>query len=174
MLRDRSEAICLLRELGASEGLLVHIQLVGEAAERLMQAYVELGVRFDARLIELGVIVHDVGKILYPGELSAPGSMHECAGEALLLAHGVQSEVARYCVSHAKWQEAGVSFEELSVALADKLWKGKRVEALELRIVDEAASRLRLSRWDVFAQLDAVFEEVADGGTDRLGRVGGS
>jgi hypothetical protein len=73
-------------------------------------------------------------------------------------------------VSLSKWQDADVSFEERSVALADKLWKGKRVEALELCIIDEVASRLRVSRWDVFAQLDAAFEGVASGGPERLER----
>jgi hypothetical protein len=173
MLRNRSDAYRLLSELGAPEQLLVHVQLVGEAAERLMQAYLELGVGFDAQLIELGVVLHDAGKILYPDELHGPGSMHECAGETLLLSHGVQPEVARCCVSHARWQDAQVSFEERSVALADKLWKGKREGALELRIIDEVASRLRVSRWKLFAQLDSVFEELADGGADRLERVRG-
>lgn len=170
MLRNRSDAYCLLTELGAPARLLVHVQLVGEAAERLMQAYAELGIKFDASLVELGVAVHDAGKIQYPEELQAPGSMHEPAGKALLLAHGVQPEVARCCVSHAKWQDDQVSFGERTVALADKLWKGKREEALELCIIDEVASKLHVSRWDVFTQLDSVFEEIAAGGTDRLER----
>ena len=170
MLRNRADAYRLLGELGAPDKLLVHVQLVGEAADRLIQAYVELGVEFNAPLIELGVAVHDAGKIQHPEELNAHGSKHEPAGEALLVAHGVQPEVARCCVSHAKWHDPGVSFEERSVALADKLWKGKREEALELSIIDEVASRLSLDRWDVFAQLDSVFEEIAAGGPSRLER----
>jgi hypothetical protein len=173
MLRNRSDAYRLLRDLGAPKRLLVHVQLVGEAAERLIRAYVELGINVDGSLIELGVAVHDAGKIQHPEELNAPGAMHEPAGEVLLLAHGVQPEVARCCISHAKWQDAGVSFEERSVALADKLWKGKREETLELCIIDEVASKLRVDRWDVFAQLDSVFEEIAAGGTGRLERSRG-
>lgn len=170
MLRDRADAYRFLNELGASQELLTHVQLVGEAAERLIQAYVDLGVGFNATLIELGVAIHDAGKIQYPEELTAPGSKHESAGEILLLAHGVPPEIARCCVSHAKWQEPEVSFEERSVALADKLWKGKREEALELSIIDEVASRLSVDRWDVFPQLDSVFEEIAAGGPSRLER----
>jgi hypothetical protein len=126
MLRNRADAYRLLGELGASKKLLVHVRLVGEAADRLIQAYLRVGVDFNPNLIELGVAVHDAGKIQHPEELESHGAMHEPAGETLLLAHGVQPEVARCCVSHAKWQDAGVSFEERSVALADKLWKGKR------------------------------------------------
>src|SRR5262245_8876034 len=170
MFCDRNDAYRLLRELGAPERLLVHVELVGEAAERLIQAYADLDIDFNASLIELGVALHDAGKIKYPDELNGPGSMHESVGEALLLANGVKREIDRCCVSHAKWEEDGVSFEERSVALADKLWKGKREEALELCIVDEVASKLSVGRWDVFAQLDSVFEEIAAGGTERLER----
>jgi hypothetical protein len=174
MLRNRTDAYRLLRELGAPERLLLHLQLVGEAAEQLVSMYGALGIEFNASLIELGVAVHDAGKIEYPEELDGPGSRHEPAGEILLLANGVQPEVARCCVSHAAWQGAGVSFEERSVALADKLWKGKREEALELRIIDDVASRLGVGRWEMFAQLDSIFEEIAGGGIARLERSRGA
>ena len=87
-----------------------------------------------------------------------------------MLAHGVQPAVARCCVSHAAWDGPSVSFEERSVALADKLWKGKRVPDLEMLVVDSAAVRLGVTRWDVFAELDSVFEQIAAGAGDRLER----
>jgi hypothetical protein len=68
----------------------------------------------------------------------------------------VQPEVARCCVSHAAWSQPGVCLEEKTVALADKLWKGKREHQLELLVIDELASRLRCDRWDVFPDLDAA------------------
>jgi len=170
MLRNRFDAWRLLRQSGASERLLLHAQLVGEAAERLIAAYGALGLDVDASLIELGAALHDAGKIEHPQELDGPGCLHEQAGEILLLGKGVPPGLARCCVSHAKWQGAGVSFEERSVALADKLWKGQREAALELHIIDQAASRLGLGRWDVFARLDSVFEAIADDGAARLER----
>lgn len=170
MLKGRTDAYGLLRRLGAPERLLVHVQLVAEAADQLVQAYGALGIDFDSRLIELGVALHDAGKIQHPEELDDPGARHEPAGQALLLAHGVQVDVARCCVSHAAWQDEAVSFEERSVALADKLWKGKREEALELLVIDEVALRLRVDRWDIFTRLDSVFEGIAAGGVDRLRR----
>jgi hypothetical protein len=80
----------------------------------------------------------------------------------------VQPEVAQICVSHASWDLPEVSFEERVVALADKLWKGRREAALELSIIDEMAARLGASRWDVFERLDTAFEEIAAGGAKRL------
>ncbi|MDM5176392.1 hypothetical protein PO883_04195 [Massilia sp. DJPM01] len=170
MLIDRSDAYALLRALGANERLLRHVQLVGEAADELMNAYTGLQVRFDARLIELGVAVHDAGKITYPEELDGPGSRHEPEGQAMMLANGVQPAVARCCVSHAAWQHADNSFEELSVALADKLWKGKREEELELRVIDMIAAQRGVARWDVFTTLDSAFEDIAAGASARLRR----
>lgn len=170
MIHSRADAFNLLAKLGAPTRLITHLQLVGEAAQMLMEAYTALGMRFDANWIELGVAVHDAGKILHSDELNGPGSMHEAAGEALLIRNGVQPESAKCCVSHAKWHEPEVSFEERSVALADKLWKGKREAGLELLIVDEIASKLGISRWDVFANMDSVFEAIAAGATERLER----
>lgn len=170
MLNNRADAYALLRELGAPERLLLHVRLVGEAADQLMQAYTALGIKFNAQLIELGCALHDAGKIHHPQELDAPGSQHESEGEALLLTHQVQPEVARCCVTHAAWEDPAVSLEERSVALADKLWKGKRNEALELSVMDAVASRLGMDRWDVFAQLDSVFEDIAARGAERLHR----
>lgn len=170
MLRNRADAAAMLRALGAGEHLLRHLQLVGEAADALMAVYRGLHLRFDAHLIELGVALHDAGKIVHPEELDGPGSRHEPAGQALMLANGVAPALARCCVSHAAWQEPGNSFEELSVALADKLWKGKREEALELLVIDMIAAQRGQARWDVFTTLDSAFEEIAAGGSKRLRR----
>ena len=170
MLSSRDDAYSLLTSLGAPPRLLQHLKLVGEAADQLMSAYEDVGISFERRTIELGVAVHDAGKILFPQELDAAGSDHEHAGEKLMLSNGVQAEIARCCVSHAEWQAAGITFEELSVALADKLWKGKRVPELELRVIDLVAHKLSADRWDIFGKLDGAFEEIADGGADRLAR----
>ncbi len=58
--------------------------------------------------------------------------------------------------------------EERTLALADKLWKRKRVAELELSIIDEIANRLGVSRWDIFERVDMAFENVAAGGEERI------
>lgn len=79
-------------------------------------------------------------------------------------------ELARCCVSHSQWQTIDCSLEELTVALADKLWKGKRVEALEAKVIDGLAERSDLDRWDLYIEFDTTFEAIANGGDDRLRR----
>jgi HD domain len=168
MLKDRNDAYDLLKDLGATERLVRHAQLVSQAADLLLIEFQALGITCDIRIIELGAVLHDTGKIQHAQELSEPGPMHEQAGEALLLAHGVQPEVACCCTSHGAWNLPEVSFEERTVALADKLWKDKREAELELSIIDEVAARLGISRWDLFEPLDTIFEEIASGGPKRL------
>jgi hypothetical protein len=165
-----ADARALLVELGAPPRLIRHGELVGEAAEMLLARLRRFGVRVDEDIVRLGVVLHDAGKLLHPIEFEQPGDEHEPAGEALLLAHGVSPEVARMCLSHARWDSMAVSLDELLVALADKLWKGARKPKLEQRVIDGVAGALGKERWGVFVELDTLFEEVAAEGSKRLER----
>jgi HD superfamily phosphohydrolase YqeK len=170
MLADCNEAYDLLAKLGAPNRLLTHLKLVGEAAAELVRVYRELGVSVDANRIELGAAVHDAGKIVHQSEIDGPGALHEEAGKLMLLELGVQPEIAECCVTHAAWEGHQVSFEERSVALADKLWKGKRVAELELAVIDSVAAKLGVDRWSTFTRLDEAFEEIAAAAPPRLER----
>jgi hypothetical protein len=170
MLPTRAEAFALLAAVGAPARLVRHAELVGEAADLLLAALAGLGVAVGADLVRAGAALHDVGKALHPDELARPGAAHEAAGERLLLARGVDAALARVCRSHAQWATMECSLEELVVALADKLWKGVRVAALEEAVIDRAAEASGRSRWDLYVPLDAAFEAVAAGGDARLRR----
>ena len=168
--RSRAEALALLHRFRAPPRLLRHVDLVGEAADELLEGLGKLGVPMDATLVRVGVVLHDAGKVLHPAELDAPGAAHEPAGERLLLEHGVATAVARVCRSHAQWSELPTSLDELAITLADKLWKGARHRDLEERVIDRAAAALGRDRWDVFTALDGLFEDVAASGQQRLAR----
>jgi hypothetical protein len=159
-----------LQYLGASPRLVQHVKLVGEAAEMLILQFQKFGIAFDADLIRSGVVLHDVGKILHPSELIEKGTAHEVAGELLLLSKGVDPKIARCCRSHGQWQKIECSFEELVVALADNLWKGKRIIELERKVFSKAVERCGKDYWDIFMALDGEFEKVALGGDLRLSR----
>jgi len=147
-----------------------HGELVTEAAEPLLRALRRLSIPIDERLVLAGALLHDAGKILHPAELESPGAEHEAAGERLLLQHGIDPRLAKICVSHARWTDPGTTLDELLVALADKLWKGVRRSDLEEHVIDAAAQLSQRTRWDLFIELDSVFEEIASGGEDRLAR----
>jgi len=54
------------------------------------------------------------------------------------------------------------------VALADKLWKGKRDDGLERRVADAIARQVKREAWEVFDVLDAICEAIASDGPERL------
>ncbi len=66
------------------------------------------------------------------------------------------------------------TLEELIIALSDNLWKGKRIESLELQVIDHIAKIMSKDRWDIFSDLDSQFEAIANEGDDRLSRSNGS
>lgn len=165
------DAIRWLASRGAHPWLVRHHELVVEAAESLLDGLGHtLGVAVDADHVLLGAALHDAGKIDHPDEMRAPGHAHERAGEQLLLGAGFAPHVARACVTHAAWSEPRAALEDRLVALADKLWKGKRDADLEGAIVEELADRVQRASWEVFDPFDALCESVADAGPDRLRR----
>jgi HD domain len=164
------EAYQLLQDLGAPPRLMQHVKLVGEAAEILIVQFQKLGISFDADWIRLGVAFHDVGKILHPTELIEKGNNHEAAGEELLLSQGIDPKISRCCRSHGQWQKLDCDFEELVVALADNLWKGKRNTELENKVITKVAAISDQDYWDLFIKLDSEFEKVAAEGSLRLSR----
>jgi HD domain len=165
-----STACQFLRELGAPEHLILHVQLVGEAAELLIAKLQSLQISVDEPWVRLGVAFHDVGKILHPEELQVKGNRHEAAGEKLLLDRGVDPKLARCCRSHGQWQTLDCSLEELLVALADKLWKGQRVQPLEELVLNRLVTLSDRDYWELFLEMDSCFETIASGGVDRLHR----
>lgn len=162
------EALALLRSLGAGAWLVRHHELVAEAAVELVEGLRGV-LRFDERAVLVGAALHDAGKVLHPGEMSGPGSAHEGAGEALLLGRGVSAGLARFCRTHADPAAPGAGLEDRLVALADKLWKGKRAGALEAALAAslEAAG---CERWRAFSLVDDLCERIAEGGPERLAR----
>lgn len=165
-----TDADRLLADLGAPDRLIKHVKLVGEAVEILILHFQQLGLEFDREWIRLGVAFHDVGKILHPSELVEQGNRHEAAGELLLLANNVDPKIARCCRSHGQWQQIECSFEELIVALADNLWKGKRNTELERQVTTRVAQMCRQDYWDIFISLDDKLEQIAATGDRRLAR----
>jgi hypothetical protein len=56
----------------------------------------------------------------------------------------------------------------LIIALADTLWKGKRSEVLEKRVIEKIAQLLACDYWNLFLAMDSYFELIAAGGVERL------
>ena len=183
-LETLQDALKLLEDRGAPPELVTHCRLVAETASELVDRLSEVGEMLSERSERgLGVLrddlgvslrqevvlraaLHDAGKIRVPAELRHPGNDHEVAGEALLRDLGVPPEVARICRVHGDWE----SFDdleafELIAILADKLWRGRRVEALEERVVRSLVGE----DWvGAYAECLDVFDAIAEGAEARL------
>jgi hypothetical protein len=162
------DAYVFLRELGASPRLIIHVKLVAEASELLIAKLRSLDIGFDISFVRLGVAFHDAGKILHPEELQIKGVNHEASGEQLLITNGIDSKLARCCRSHGQWQTMECTLEELLIALADTLWKGKRSQDLENLFVKRLSKQYSMDYWELFMEMDACFEKIAEDGYSRL------
>lgn len=161
------QALARLTELGAPPDLVRHHELVVEAARELVVGLGRFAQHFNVNDVLVGAALHDAGKILHPAEMTGPGERHEIDGEALLRAQGFGS-LARFCVTHSQWSGDGIGIEDLLVALADTLWKGKRSPELEFRVVTRLAQANVQEHWAVYIEIDDLFERVAARGPERL------
>jgi hypothetical protein len=168
LLPDR--AASLLEEIQAPPRLAAHLRLVHDVACQLADwmdtRHPALGYGRDAMLF--GAATHDIGKAAFPAEITGPGSAHEEAGRQFLLSREVSPGLARFAATHAAWDGPGIGAEDLMVSVADKIWKNKRVPALEDLLVARLAQASGRDAWQEFADLDALLGAIGDGADDRL------
>ena len=126
--------------------------------------------RCDREAVLFGAASHDIGKVVHPQELSGPGHAHELAGYELLRRHGVDERLARFARTHADWTAPEATVEDLLVSLADKIWKGRRVEDLEGLVVERLVADwgAGVDRWRVLIDVDDLLEDIATGVDQRL------
>lgn len=157
-------AIAHLEALHAPPRLAAHLRAVHDVARELT-AGLAGRLAFDRDLVLFGAALHDIGKVRHPEELSGPGHAHERAGYALLLDRGEPEPRARTARDHASWTRPDIRTEDLLIALADKIWKAKRVPDLEDLVIDRLADT---DRWAAFLRLDDLLQRLADGADARL------
>jgi HD superfamily phosphodiesterase len=80
------EVFAICRSVHAPPRLVAHLTLVHDVAAKLVkgihEAFPEL--EFDGSAVLFGAATHDIGKCLFPEELSGPGSHHESDGAEIL------------------------------------------------------------------------------------------
>lgn len=101
-MKSPEDAFKLLERLGAPIRLIKQLELVEEVGGEVISKLDNLGVQNDKRFVQVGISVHDAGKILHPSKLKKGGNPHETAGEKSLLEHGVDAKIAWCCRSHAQ------------------------------------------------------------------------
>jgi putative nucleotidyltransferase with HDIG domain len=168
-VRTPNDALEFLKDLQAPEDLLRHAEIVRETAEQILGCLKLATDVIDPSVVLIGAILHDVGKIKHPRELQEPGHEHEAAGYQMLISYGFSDHIADMCIAHSQWQNTK-SLEALIVALADKLWKGKRVIELEDEIIKRVADKREDDFWSLYGVLQTCFDRIADTATERLNK----
>ncbi|MGJ8629361.1 MAG: hypothetical protein ACSHXB_20605 [Sulfitobacter sp.] len=69
MLKSVSDAVNLTQSMGAPRRLEKHLELVGEVSRGLTSKLDELGVQYNKTFVQIGIAIHDAGKIIHPKEL---------------------------------------------------------------------------------------------------------
>lgn len=155
------EALRILERVSAPPRLIAHLVLVHDAACTLTEGFsAEFPeAHFDPDLVRFGAATHDIGKTVHPDEIVESGKhKHQRSGLELLLSFGVPYERARFAWTHGNWGGEEITLEDLIVALADKSWKAKRVDALENRTARLLSSRTSRPLWDCTAKLDEILK----------------
>jgi putative nucleotidyltransferase with HDIG domain len=165
------EALHVLKQVPAPPRLLAHLILVHDAActltERISAEFAQA--HFDAELVRFGAAVHDIGKTVHPEELTQSGQhKHQHSGLKLLQSLGTPQERARFAWTHGNWAGDQISLEDLIVALADKCWKGKRVDELETRTAEFLSAATGRPIWDCYANLDDILQDLSQEADKKL------
>jgi len=164
-------AAAALRALDASPRLLGHHLIVHHVAATLLVAMAKVwpDVPMNREAVLVGAATHDLGKTLHPEELTGPGRKHENDGPALLEAHGVPPEQARFALTHGQWaHEANPPLEDLVVALANTVWQGTRNQRLEDAITQRVAELEGREIWRVFMELDDMLVSITEDAEIRI------
>lgn len=163
------EAVALLRRVSAPPRLIAHMVLVHDAAATLIERIDQRfsGLTFDRDAVLFGAAVHDIGKAMVES-----GDRHDKRGLELLRDMGVPEHKARFAYTHRNWSAKDVTFEDLLVAMADKWWKGKRVEKLESKAVDYLARACNKRQRACYHALHEILEFLAQDAPARLAWLG--
>jgi hypothetical protein len=160
----------LCSQLKAPARLVAHLRVVHDAASEIvtgLKAYFPK-LEFDSDAVLFGSAIHDLEKCLHQHELYESGDQHEEDGFALLEKLGVDSALAKFCRTHGAWSREEMTLDDLLVALADTVWKGKRIEKLELKVLNQIVEQTNIEKWNIFADLDTLLTRVCIKGNDRL------
>jgi hypothetical protein len=165
------DALRLLTLASAPALLIRHLALVHDVACDLLDGLAAHGLlpaTVDADAVRMGAALHDIGKTLHPAELTHPGALHEAAGESLLQELQLPPHLARFARTHA----APLDLEDLLVAWADKLWRGKRDAALEDTLLTALSTALATPAWQLWLDLDDLATTTALSADARLAYQG--
>ena len=140
---SKEEAVQILKEEGCEEKVIQHCIVVSEEAVKLAKKNKATGRKVDIKLVEIGGLLHDLGRA------KTHGIDHAIVGVKLAKKHGVEKQILEIIKKHIG---AGITpeeaeffelpdndymprtLEEKIVAHADNMVKGTKVITLKRRM----------------------------------------
>ena len=160
----------ILIKYNSPERLNRHLRIVFFIASQLLfqleKEWKELEI--DNKLVQFGAVTHDIGKVLSQAEIYHSGNKHEFNGRDLLISYGYDEVSSRFTITHGNWQKENIELEDLIVALADKIWKGKRVSELEEMICSKISNQLKIDYWEIYLNLNSILDKLCLSAQSRL------
>jgi HD domain len=166
-----SSVSALLETVHAPPRLVAHLALVHEVAAQLISRIDEgwPSIEYDRETVLIGCATHDIGKVIFREELTAPGTRHEEVGEGILLEHGFSPRSARFARTHGgPGREPHMQFEDWLVMLADHIWKGVRDQHIEDELSSALARATHSAPWEIYLVLDDILVELSGDADQRL------
>jgi hypothetical protein len=81
---------------------------------------------------------------------------------------GHPDRLARFVITHAATDVAALEVSDLIVIIADKWWKGRRSEDVELAVTDLISSEMNADRWTVLSFFNDLAETITADADARL------
>ena len=160
----------ILEKLNSPKILNRHLQIVYSTAYDLLRSIKNKwpSIIINEELVLFGAGTHDIGKVEIKTELFQSGKKHEEVGKYLLQDLGFTEDESRFAFTHGNWQQEGLVLEDLLVSLADKIWKGKRIDELEEKVINTMSDRLKISFWEIYEPFNDILEHLSTGADKRL------
>ncbi len=146
---SRDDALNLLHKVGCSQEVIGHVTFVSQVALEIASKCERNGIRVNKHLIEIGALLHDIGRS------RTHGIRHAVVGAQIARERGLPPDLVRIIENHIgagiPQEEAEklnlppkdylqTSVEEKIVAYADKITKGRRRMSFEEAVNDLANS----------------------------------
>ena len=164
------KAQMLFEKLEIQGRLEKHLRIVHQTALELSEAIHSQWTSLVFNLYEVlfGAATHDIGKHLVKEELFKPGNKHQQAGYDLLVSENIEPSLARFALTHGSVLYNTLLIEDLIVIMADKLWKGKRIDELEEAFISKISKELSQDFWFIYTKAENIFSKLAEGADKRL------
>lgn len=165
-----NDILNMLSQNNAPDLLCRHLTLVYNVGISILDKFAQTWPNLPIIKSEVlfGTATHDICKMFETKELYQIGNQHEIVGYDFLISQNISENLARFAKTHGNWKEDNLKIEDLIVSLADKIWKGKRIDELEERLSKIISETSNDDYWKVYTKLDLIISDIIIGADKRL------